>query len=235
MRFLDILYPSKCVFCGRVLREEENGACRACAIRLPYVTEPACGHCGKPLEDEREERCPDCRRRLSPLDRNAALWVYRPQTKAAMMDFKYGGCTTDATYYADELAARFHGRIREWNPDVLVPVPIHRRREWFRGYNQAALLASALGERLRIPMREVLVRTRGTSPQKEMDPAERRNNLRQVVSVVPELMERDAHARVLLIDDVYTTGATLDACAQTLKDAGTERVYGLTLCIGSGC
>ena len=109
MRISGLLFPRKCVFCGRLLRSDEFGACRACKIRLPYVNEPVCVHCGKPLYDNSESVCEDCRRNHgSSLDQNAALWVYRPKTKAAMMDYKYGGCRSDATFYANELEVRLN-------------------------------------------------------------------------------------------------------------------------------
>ena len=235
MRFSDFLFPAKCVFCGRILGADETGACHACSRRLPFVTEPVCVHCGKPLEDEREAICHDCR--LNPdtaLDASRALWVYREDTKAAMMDFKYGGCSKDAEYYADELANRFLYRVREWEPDVIVPIPIYWRRAWFRGYNQAEQLASVLGEKWGLPVCELLRRTRGTAPQKALDPAERRRNLRQVFAIDEERPGKPDYRRILLIDDVYTTGATLDTAAHVLKEAGAERVFGLCLCIGSG-
>ncbi len=235
MRVLDVLFPRKCVFCGKLLRSDQMGACSVCAMRLPYVTEPVCVHCGKPLYDNRASVCEDCRRNPdSSLDRNEALWVYRPNTKSAMMDYKYGGCACDAEYYADELVKRFHGRIADWAPDLIVPVPIHRKREWFRGYNQAALLAKALGDRVGLPMREALLRSRAATSQKDLDPSERRKNLSRHIIANVEVLECIPHDRVLLIDDVYTTGATMDICAGALKEAGAERVFGLCLCIGAG-
>lgn len=234
MRMLDVIFPRKCVFCGKILKNEETGACRDCVRRLPYVTEPVCGHCGKPVADGSTSLCADCaRREASSLEQAAALWVYREGTREAMRDFKYGGCGRDAAYYAGELAKRLRERIREWAPEVLVPIPIHRRRAWFRGYNQAELLATALGERLGRPTESLLKRCRYTTPQKGLTPTERAANLRSAFSVEETLYDPERHRRVLLVDDIYTTGATLEACAGLLKSAGTTAVYAVCLCIGS--
>ena len=234
MRFLDVIYPSKCVFCGRILKNGEAGACEHCAKRLPYVTEPVCEHCGKPLSSSRSARCLDCSRRSRPmLTSGAALWVYREDTKKAIAGFKYGGYRRDAGYFADELARRCHENIFQWKPDVLAPIPIHRKRARYRGYNQAELLADELGRRVQIPVEMLLVRSRFTEALKTMDPSERRRNLRQAFAVDTDVYDPVRHRRVALVDDIYTTGATMEACAELLKEAGAEAVYSVCLCIGS--
>ena len=233
MRILDLLYPEKCVFCGSLVYGGER-VCLDCSRHLPYLTEPVCRQCGKPIEDERVTLCSDCERRgISFIDETASLWIYEDPVKSALMDFKYGGCTSDADFYAKELVDRYARRIRAWSPDALVPVPIHRRRQWFRGYNQATELAFHIGRRLGIPVTELLIRDRYTAPQKSLSPSERRANLRDAFSVDMD-MEPDRYDSVLLIDDIYTTGATLESCAEHLKDAGVQRVYGMCLCAGSG-
>ena len=232
MRLLDVIYPRKCVFCGELLKKSENGACVSCAGHLPYVREPVCGHCGKPIAGIREALCADCAgRERSELDQAVALWVYRDGTKEAMKDFKYGGCRRDALYYADELAVHCGRRILDWSPDVLVPIPIHRRRARFRGYNQAGLLAKELGDRLGLPVRELLKRCRYTTPLKKLTPSERAANLRSAFAV--DDYDPDEYRRVILVDDIYTTGATLEACAGLLKRAGARAVHAVCLCIGS--
>ncbi|MBR6228968.1 MAG: ComF family protein [Eubacterium sp.] len=234
MRVLDLIYPSKCVFCGSILGRDENGACRECEKQLPYVTEPVCVRCGKPVADPEEPLCLDCsRRKDTALSQSAALWIYREDTRRAMLDFKYGGCRTDASYYGKAVLQRLRKRILTWSPDTIVPIPIHRRRERYRGYNQAELLANELGAGLGLPVEPLLRRTRYTVPQKDLSPGERRANLRQAFSVDEELMDPDRHRRLLLVDDIYTTGATLESCAGLLRDAGAGEVYAICLCIGS--
>ena len=234
MRLLDVIYPSKCIFCGRILKKEESGGCESCVRRLPYVTEPVCEHCGKPLSSGRGVLCMDCERRSRPmLTSGVALWVYREDTKRAMAGFKYGGYRRDAAFFADELAARCHERIYEWKPDVLAPIPIHKKRARYRGYNQAELLATELGVRLQLPVEPILTRVRATVALKSLTPAERRRNLRQAFEVDETVFDPVRHRRVLLVDDIYTTGATMEACAELLKKAGAEAVFCTCLCIGS--
>ena len=234
MRLWDVLYPSKCVFCGHLLESTGTGACPRCAGRLPYVTEPVCERCGKPIASERDGLCTDCSRRQRPsLSAGLALWVYQDDTRKAMVGFKYGGFQRDALYFADVLAERGHERIFQWDPDVLVPIPIHRKRARYRGFNQAELLAEALGERLQLPTERLLTRVRATTALKSLTPGERRRSLMQAFAVDESVFDPARHRRVVLIDDIYTTGATMEACAGLLREAGAEAVYSACLCIGS--
>ncbi|HAK57464.1 MAG TPA: amidophosphoribosyltransferase [Lachnospiraceae bacterium] len=235
MRFSEILFPDKCILCQRLLKTRETGVCSVCQKKLPEVREPVCRRCGKPIADPEAELCFDCGRRVDgALTENAALFVYNEDMRRAMAEFKYGGCFSDAAFYADQIAGRHLERIRGWHIDAIVPVPIHRRREWFRGYNQAGQLACELGLRLGLPVVEALVRSRQTRALKELDPGQRRKMLKGVF----ELSEKGRSdiiggANILLVDDIYTTGATLDECARVLLMGGAGSVYGICLCIGS--
>ena len=121
MRILDILYPEKCVFCGSLVYDGMR-VCRDCSRHLPYVTEPVCRHCGKPIEDERITLCSDCERRgISFIDETASLWIYEDPVKSALMDFKYGGCTSDADFMP-----------KSWWTDMPAVSEPGRRMPWFR-------------------------------------------------------------------------------------------------------
>lgn len=236
MRLWNWIYPEKCVFCGALLRaSEKGGCCPACRKTLPYVREPVCKRCGKPITDAREGFCMDCmvfRTKPSALAGSVAVWEYRENTRAAMVAFKYGGCTDHVGFFADEILRSYGMTIRSWDAEVLVPVPIHRRREWFRGYNQAGLLADALGERLSIPVFPVLKRIRHTEPLKKLTPEERKKNLRHAFAVRENAYTVKDSA--ILVDDIYTTGATLEVCAGLLREAGFAQVHAVCLCIGTG-
>ena len=122
--------------------------------------------------------------------------------------------------------------IAKWNPDVLVPVPIHASKLRVRGFNQAELIAEELGKATGIPVdTQSLERTVKTVPMKELDNVQRRKNLENAFKVAQNIVK---YKKVLIVDDIYTTGATLDACATILKSAGVAEVYGLSLCIGNG-
>lgn len=235
MNILDVLFPVKCPICGRVLRKSEKGICADCGKRMPFVGEPCCKHCGKPVVSAETEYCYDCMGKVSSLRQGTALWVYTEEMRKAMADFKYGGCLSDGEFYVSELLARKWNRLQSWNIDKIVPVPLHRRRKWFRGYNQAACIAEGIGRAMKIPvLPEALMRTRYTRPQKGLDDRQRRENLRGAFTLNMKY-ESEIHgcSSVLLVDDIYTTGATLEACGDVLKEKGVVNVYFVCLCTGS--
>lgn len=234
---MDLLFPVKCPLCGAVLRRDEKGVCDACRPGLPVVTEPCCRHCGKPIAGPEQEYCTDCRSRSSVLEQGTALWVYTDSMKKAVADFKYEGCLADGEFYGRELLAEKRELLQHWDPDAVVPVPLHWRKRWYRGYNQAAGIAGVISRETGIPMMEdALLRTRYTSPQKGLDHRHRRDNLKGAFAVNPSrLDELSVYRRILMVDDIYTTGATLEACGSALRDAGVEKVYFICLCIGSDC
>ena len=122
--------------------------------------------------------------------------------------------------------------MQRWKPDVIIPVPVHRKRYRKRGYNQAAVIAKQLSRISQIPLDEnVVIRVEDTKPSKELDPAERTENLRRAF-VIDEQIKK--YKRVLLLDDIYTTGATIDTISRKMHKKGVERVYFLTISIGQG-
>lgn len=210
-----------------------------CYKKLNWVREPRCKHCGKPLTTanrEINEWCQDCQRNHHrhemSYDQGRALWVYDGVAKASVVDFKYNGMKSFVDFYVDEAVKANGSWIRKKNPQALIPIPLHERKRRMRGFNQAELLARGIGERMGIPVRsDLLYRKRWTDPQKSVSGMERRHNLTKSMDIgqlPPELK------CVMLIDDIYTTGSTMEACARILKQNGVEKVYFLTLCIGYG-
>ncbi len=188
--------------------------------------------CGKPLSEAEIEYCPDCMRRKHVFEKGRAAFVYDSRMRMSISRFKYHNRREYADYYAEALL-RAHGRtLLSWQPDALIPVPIHRSRMKKRGYNQAALVADRIGERLGLPVeKDWLLRVKKTKPQKNLSDAERRENLKKAFQVRDNGVKLK---RVVLIDDIYTTGSTLDAAAAALLEAGVEKVYFLSICIGRG-
>lgn len=124
-------------------------------------------------------------------------------------------------------------KLLAWKPDFLIPVPLHRHRRWFRGYNQAEILAEEIGKRLHLPVEtDVLCRSLDTSPQKQLDDKVRYRNMSSAFYVPESASYKLNGKRVVLIDDIYTTGSTLEACAGELKKAGVSEIYSACLCIG---
>ena len=237
MNILDVVFPRKCPICSKVLESKKEQICLSCQKILPRVTEPCCARCGKPIAAAEEQYCHDCeekRRGRDVLKKGSALWVYDSHMKRAMANFKYEGCVEDAVFYVQQLV-RFRGQeIMNWRVDAIIPVPLHRRKQWFRGYNQATVLAEELGRHLNLPvLTDMLTRTRYTKPQKGLAPKQRMNNVADAFALTDQGREKAASlSRVLLIDDIYTTGATLEACGEVLKKTGVGEIYFICLCIG---
>lgn len=187
--------------------------------------------CGKELEDEETEYCSDCMRHRHLFDSGRAVFAYKSMSDS-IYRFKYKGRQEYAAYYAECMA----GRLGEWivrrKPDALVPVPIHASKRHLRGYNQAELLAKGLGRILHIPVETNLIkRMRKTSPMKDLSVSERQNNLKRAFKICRNDVKLNT---IIIIDDIYTTGSTIDALSYELRSAGVGHIYFVTLAIGKG-
>lgn len=232
MKLLDIIYPPRCPMCQALLRPGKELICPVCKRKLPYIREPICVSCGKPLRKEEEEYCFDCKRRGHQFDQGISVWEYNEMVRNSIYRYKYKQKREYAGFYIEEMIKELNRKAAVWKPELIIPIPIHRSRLRQRGYNQAALLADGISAGLRVPVREeLLIRRRKTTPQKELNVRERRNNLRQAFAVTEPL---ETVGNLLLVDDIYTTGATLDVAAELLKAAGAKRVYFITLAAGHG-
>lgn len=165
-------------------------------------------------------------------DRTRTLYEYGTAAPS-LYRFKYKGRQEYADFYGEEMGKYLGEFIRQVSPDVLVPVPLHRKKLKSRGYNQAACLARALGKSLNLPVDEKLVkRIRNTAPMKRLNPTERQNNLKKAFIIGRNDVK--LYDRVILVDDIYTTGTTLDEIAALLKAGGVSEVYCVTLACGAG-
>ncbi len=229
MGILEILYPARCPVCHGILKGRD-GICPECRKRLHYIKEPKCKKCGKQIEKAEQEYCRDCMRFPHAFDRGAAIFAYDDIMRRSISMFKYHNRREYAKVYAAEMyrhGARF---LRQASPDVILPVPIHRQKLRQRGFNQAELVAKELGKLLHIPVdTKYLIRKEKTTPQKELTRHQRKANLREAFVVAEK---GKYYKRVLLIDDIYTTGATMDAVSEILKENKTKNVFFLTICVG---
>lgn len=230
---LDWLYPRRCTLCDCLLAAGERDLCPGCRKKVPRpIREPRCFRCGKPVSGWEQEFCYDCSKQKQSYDRGIGVFCYEGVMKASVMRFKFKG-RKEYGDYLGSLMCRYAGRfIKEIQPEVILPVPIHRRKLSSRGYNQAEVLASVISKGFSIPIRtDLVLRRKFTKAQKELDRKERKKNLKQAFYVKKE---KNQYKRVLLVDDIYTTGSTVNAIAAKLKDNGVKEVYFLTLCIGKG-
>lgn len=211
----------------------EKLICPHCYNRVPFVRPPVCLKCGTHLSDAGVQYCEKCSRHQGDFARNVALMDYSAEAAARMIwDLKYHNKKEYADFLALEMGRRFGARIMEWRCEAIVPVPVHASKKRMRGYNQTAVLAKRLGALLDIPVDEqALVRVKKTAPQKNLDAEGRRRNLRTAFAAGKTAAR---YRTVLLLDDIYTTGATMQVCSRVLLDAGVQRLYGITCCVGRG-
>lgn len=227
----DWFYPPRCPVCDEILTPGEL-ICTACEKEACPVTEPVCKKCGKPMEDEKQEYCGDCSKRKHMYKQGKAVFVYRMGIKKSMYRFKYSNRREYAAFYAKR-AAEVHGDwIRRRGVEVIVPVPMYIGKKRRRGYNQAEVFARALGREMGIPVETKLVRrVRNTTPQKELSGRERQHNLKNAFQLTQDIVK---YTQILLVDDIYTTGSTMDAVTATLLSGGAEDIYYICISIGAG-
>lgn len=219
-KLADYLYPPRCPVCDA---RSAEGICGSCEKKLYRISEPYCMICGSPLEDARSEICTGCLRRRHAFVRGRALFSYQGEICRSLYRMKYANRREYAAVYGVQMAWALGGWIFSIGIDRIVPIPLHPSRRRRRGYNQAALLARSMGRELGLPVEEhLLVRVQRTSPQKSLSEQERRANLAGAFAVcVPPVAEE----RILLVDDIFTTGSTADAAAKCLLAAGCGSVY----------
>lgn len=229
---LPIFFPRHCPVCDglTVYGEKIHPACRK---KLPYLRGPICFRCGKPISDPAREYCYDCRIFPKTFQKGRALFLYNTMTRPLMSAFKYQNKRVLSHFFVQELCERYQPVIRSWNIEAIIPVPVHKNKQKKRGYNQAALLSRGLARSLCLPHYDLLIRSVDTLPQKQFGPQARLNNLQKAFRLNPQYGQTARHlSRVLLVDDIYTTGATMEACTRILHRAGITHVYILSVCTG---
>ena len=223
-----LFYPPACVVCSGMVEGLEY-LCAGCRGRAPRIKAPFCAKCSEPFFGAITQtfRCANCEHRTLHFDAAVAAYRSRGLVRKLVHDFKYGRQRHLRYPLAEWLAATLNDPRLQGRPfDIIVPVPLHAARERERGFNQATLLAELLATRLALPLRPVLERIRYTTTQTAYDRAERMENLQDAFRL---RKNRDVRRlRVLLIDDVLTTGSTLSECARVLKAAGAISVHAAT-------
>jgi len=222
---LAVLLAPACAACGVPLPHPTRGCvCESCWSAVASLRPPLCHACGGallPAPHNALSVCPDCLRHPPVVDRARAIGVHDGSLRAIIHAFKYGGHRSLARPLAERMRAAGATLVAESR--AAIPVPLHRSRRRSRGFNQAGDLARHLG----LPVAHALVRIRDTSTQTALPAEERRANVASAFRPARSAAALRG-ATVLLVDDVRTTGATLDACAAALKEAGIGRVVALT-------
>ncbi len=228
-QLVNLLFPPRCLGCDAQV-DRHGTLCSACWQQVNFITEPFCAACGLPFEYSigAQAHCAACIQEAPPFARARAAFRYDDASKHLVLRLKYQDETALAQVYAPWLA-RAGAEVLAAS-DVIVPVPLHYWRFVHRRYNQSALLASVMAKvsgKLLLP--DGLMRIRPTLQQTGLTHAQRQKNVRGAFRVHPKRREMLRGKTVLLVDDVYTTGATLSACAKALKRGGASEVNVLTL------
>jgi len=226
------LYPERCPVCLRLVMPKGAGIHSKCRQKLDRIKEPVCLKCGMPLSSEEEEYCTVC---LQEPDRGwdlgRSLFPYHGVMEKALQLVKREGTEEFVLFFAKQIKESQMAFIRLVAPECIVPVPLHSSKLRRRGFNQAGLLAEALGEETGLPVRKILVKRKKTKDQKSLGRNGRRKNVKDAFGVDEDEMAHGVPASVLLLDDVSTTGSTLTACALTLKKHGVTRVSYISICV----
>lgn len=216
----DLLFPQSCVHC----QTSDSWLCQTCYNSIPFITTTVCNYCGTPVSSSFCRQCDNHSLQYIDGIRSAAYFEDNP-LRTAIHALKYRNHKAIAQELADILANTY--RYYQLQADVIIPIPLHNSRVKERGYNQSELLAHKLSDALKIPVNtKITRRIRKTRTQMTLGVEERRQNVHGAFACQGKQL---THQRVLLIDDVCTTGSTLDSCAAALKSAGAVSVWGLTL------
>lgn len=217
---LNFILPHLCPVCQSC--QHTAGFCASCWIKIHFLRPPYCELCGNPGILGSRNICGPCLADTPLFHRHRSLWEYGALTRRLIFALKHG----HQRHLVELLATWITPLVLEKPVDFLIPVPLHQDRLAQRGFNQSAVLATALSRSTGIPVAlQGLRRLFKTPSQGRFSAHQRREN---VMGVFESLRSWD-HQRILLIDDVFTTGATLNACAQTLSQAGAHRIYAITL------
>lgn len=221
---VDLIYPPRCPLCGGSIAGQQ-GLCGACWSELRIPGEPSCAACQRPFGGGSVAEgalCAPCLAEPPRHDGIAAGTLYNPASRKLVLAFKHGRRIAMAPMLARLIAARLPPMEGDW---LIIPVPLHRWRLWHRGYNQAALLAVQLARLTQATLVvDGLVRTKATPSLGGLGKKARARTLAGAIAIPPGKAALVKGARIILVDDVLTSGATSDACVKTLKKAGAEKV-----------
>lgn len=233
---MDVLYPPciYCISCGSIIdATREYALCDQCMESFHWTGTKTCSKCGKIVaEDYRHTLCYDCRSFGHDFDKGFTCVQYGLYERGVLMDFKYRGKSYIGRALGDILYDRMS--IEDIRFDLVVPVPLYRKKQNRRGYNQAAVMARRFAVRCGKPFApDLLCRIGETAPMKGLGAFERHENLRGAIAVSVSNHYCLEGQNILLIDDIYTTGSTLDECSRILHQAGAGKVYVLTFACGA--
>ena len=227
-KFLRMLYPKRCIFCYKVFPEDvEEDVCPECEKSIDCIGNPACVQCGIPIEHY--GKCSRCAKNKYFFDEGFAVYVYKDFPREAILRFKFSDMYNYAEYFGYTMA-RYADVSDIPFVDYVVPVPIHKCKLLKRGYNQSLLLAEVYAREREEVCVEMLVRVKNTKPQNNLNSKAREKNIKGAFALIDENINLKGKS-IMLIDDIFTTGSTINECARVLKKHGADKVYSFCLSI----
>jgi len=225
----ELLFPRRCPICDKIVAPFGALCCEACKKKLLYIGHDYCMKCGKGLLDSEKAYCSRCIAHPPVFTYGRSLYRYEC-VAGSIFRLKYQGRQEYAAFFGAELFRYFKHDIAKMHADVIIPVPLHKKRLEERGYNQSALLAKELAGKTGIPCIENLVtRVKNTVPQKKLNDIERQNNLKKAFKIRRNDVKLN---RMIIVDDIYTTGSTVNALSKVLFEGGAKEVFVITLASG---
>lgn len=232
------IFPSRCVICDEILpfgkKLQNDFLCDDCRKKVEFIKEPTCRKCGAMIYDKEDLYCTRCKSHLHEgFEYGFGLCRYNDAVKESLHKIKYEGRKEYIDFYGKCIAKVYKDRIKEISPDYLIPVPIHSTRLRERTYNQSSVLAYSISEELKkyginIEVNEKLIyRIKNTRVLNKLDNEERSKELKEAFLT----SDLSGIEKVLLVDDIYTTGGTINAIAKTLKEAGVNEIYFVVVAI----
>lgn len=223
----EYVLPHRCATCS-TLTENSDGLCSKCFSKLNFVTSPYCDICGVSFDFEMDGRfsCGKCILEAPKYNLGRALFQFDNESKKVIHAFKYNDKTIYAKMFAKLLVARYRADVD--GADLIVPVPMNRFKRIFRNYNPPQILSKEISKILEVPMvPDLLIKTKWTKPQTALEKIERAQNLRDSLKINKKYNIKGK--KILLVDDVRTTGTTANTCSKLLKKAGAIQVDLLTI------
>ncbi len=223
-----IFFPEACLACGKEI--DTAGFCGDCKKNIKYMEPPFCTRCGKPFTSREgvSHICMDCIKNKNKFERARCVFEYSGTIAKLIQRFKFSDQVNLSSFFIKELFTLYQRDFPGTGIDAIVPVPLSAKRLRQRSYNQALLLARGLSKKLRIEYYQgILEKIRETAPQSTLHADKRYENVKDAYAVSNKRMIKGK--RILLVDDVITTGATVNACVSALKKAGTKKVQVLAI------
>ena len=232
---VNLFYPALCRGCGKKSTKWNQNICTSCLKRIKKRLPPFCAKCGKQIAGDPEEQnvCVDCKNDSIYFDRALSVFRYEGLLKDLIHDFKYKKMTS----LSEELVAIASGFIEEHNvgkkSDLVLSIPMHRKRFLEREVNTSDILAKSMAKKLNIPYSSgALKKIKNTSPQSRLSRAQRIDNITYSFSIPEKRIDEIRHKNILLVDDLFTTGSTVNECAKMLKESGSGLIEIITLARG---